>query len=181
MAAISPFLWKSVIPDCTARMWNSMKTFSTYVMSVSPVSQYLRKNWKTNSTCSVRFIGVVVKVWFTWIIPGLVISLLDCGSASTGGVKGLEEVFLKLARFWPWVPVWPGTPPPPPASLSSGLDSPENWKEKIFALKVCRNYANSERGTIRLKFSNPISLKLNLILILSHLGQIRFTNPDKTL
>ena len=176
----APFIALCVIQDWMQLLHSQDVKLDENFFNIRHVCQSIFEEKLENLTCSLLSPELLIKVWFTWIIPGLVISLVDCGKVSTGGVRGLEEVFLTLARSWPWAPVWPGAPTPPP-SLSSGLDSPENWKEKIFALKVFRNYANSERGTISLKFSNPISLKLNVILILNHLEQTRFTNPDKTL
>ena len=181
MTALSHYFDKSVLPPLHSLASKIEKNFS----KVRHVCQSIF-NTKLNLYIfgQVLFLPSMLKVKLTWMIPGLVASVLARGTCpvSRGGDRGTEEVFLTVTvtRSWPAPPPWP--PPPPPASLSSGLESPENWKEKIFALKsfLQKLFKYSKRGgTISLKFSNPISLKLNVIL--NHLQQTRFTNPDKTL
>ena len=184
MTAFSPLLClrKVFCSHFTAGHKNRGKLLeSTPGLSVNIVSQTQNWNIQLYIFCWILSLQSTSKVKFTWMIPDLVTSVLAGGTCpvSRGGDSGMEELFLTvtMTRSWPAPPVWP----PPPASLSSGLESPENWKEKIFALKsFYRNYANSKReGTIKFKILNPISLKLNVIL--NHLQQTRFTNPDKTL
>ena len=158
-------------------MWNSMKTFSTYVMSVS---QYLRKNWKTWLVlcCQVHrsFDKSLIHLDYPGLghlAPGLRQSLHWRGQGVRGGLLDAGPL-LTLSSCMAWY----STHAPLPV-IRTRLAG--ELKREDLCAKSFRNYANSERGTISLKFSNPISLKLNVILILNHLEQTRFTNPDKTL
>ena len=106
-----------------------------------------KKNMKNVFLCGFQYSE------FTCITPGFVISLLVCSAVSEGGVRGLEDVFLTPTRSWAWPPAYPAwlDPPPPSASLPSELESLENWKEKIFALKILHKLSKFEKGTISSK------------------------------
>ena len=154
MTAFSPLLWEK----CFAATSQPGIKIEENFLKVRQVCQSIfnaELNHSTYIFCWVLSMQSMSKVKFTWMIPDLVTSVLAGGTCpvSRGGDRGMEELFLTvtMTRSWPAPPVWP---PPTPASLSSGLESPENWKEKIFALKsFYRNYANIKReGTISLKF-----------------------------
>ena len=132
--AFSPLLWEKCFAATSQASYKTQENFFKVRHVCQSIFGIWRKIGKLDLLCQSS-LDSLLNLKLTWIIPGLVTSPLVCCPGSTGGVRGLEELFLTPARSWPGAPAWPPPPPPAPASLPSGLESPENWKEKIFALK----------------------------------------------